>query len=109
MLPAILQEGDGKSSIQGDKASGEIATMLTMYANLAGTTAEGKEAATKAATEIKASAGTARPVLEVSHESWCQYRKREGQPMDMFLASEKGVEVDESGAFDFLKCCGIFG
>jgi hypothetical protein len=29
--------------------------------------------------------------------------------MDMFLASEKGVEVDESGAFDFLKCCGIFG
>ena len=109
MLPAILQEGDGKSSMQGDKASGEIATMLMMYANLAGTTSEGKEAATKAASEIRASAGTARPVLEVSHESWCQYRKREGQPMDMFLASEKGVEVDESGAFDFLKCCGIFG
>ena len=109
MLPAILQEGGGKSSMQGDKASGEIATMLMMYANLAGTTVEGKEAATKAASEIRASAGTARPVLEVSHESWCQYRKREGQPMDMFLASEKGVEVDESGAFDFLKCCGIFG
>ena len=109
MLPAILQEGGGKSSMQGDKASGEIATMLMMYANLAGTTSEGKEAATKAASEIRASAGTARPVLEVSHESWCQYRKREGQPMDMFLASEKGVEVDESGAFDFLKCCGIFG
>ena len=109
MLPAILQEGDGKSSMQGDKASGEIATMLMMYANLAGTTSEGKEAATKAASESRASAGTARPVLEVSHESWCQYRKREGQPMDMFLASEKGVEVDESGAFDFLKCCGIFG
>jgi len=109
MLPAILQEEGGKSSMQGDKASGEIATMLMMYANLAGTTVEGKEAATKAASEIRASAGTARPVLEVSHESWCQYRKREGQPMDMFLASEKGVEVDESGAFDFLKCCGIFG
>ncbi len=108
MLPAILQAGDGKS-IQGDKACGEISTMLEQYANLAGTSSEGKAAAKKAAGEISAAAGTARPVLEVSHESWTSYRKREGQPMDMFLASEKGVEVDESGAFDFLKCCGIFG
>ena len=83
--------------------------MLEQYANLAGTSAEGNNAAMKAAGEIKAAAGSARPILEVSHESWTAYRKREGQPMDMFLASEKGVEVDESGAFDFLKCCGIFG
>ncbi|KAL3803049.1 hypothetical protein ACHAW5_006873, partial [Stephanodiscus triporus] len=108
MLPAMLQEGDGKSN-QGDKACAEISTMLTMYGNLAGTSEEGKESAKKAAAEIKAAAGTARPILEVSHDSWTQYRKREGQPMDIFLASEKGVEVDESGAFDFLKCCGIFG
>lgn len=115
MLPAILQAGDPpRKSIQSEKACGEIATMLTQYANLAGTSADGKEAALKAAEEIKAGSGSARPILEISHESWTQYRKREGQPLDQFLSQEKGVEVDESGPLDFLPCvnsesqCSIF-
>lgn len=106
MLPAILQAGDPprKSSIQSEKACGEIATMLTQYANLAGTSPQGSEAALKAAQEIKAGSGSARPILEISHESWTQYRKREGQPLDQFLSQEKGIEVDESGPLDFLPC-----
>eukprot|EP00578_Thalassiosira_sp_NH16_P017333 CAMPEP_0181109908 /NCGR_PEP_ID=MMETSP1071-20121207/18427_1 /TAXON_ID=35127 /ORGANISM="Thalassiosira sp., Strain NH16" /LENGTH=564 /DNA_ID=CAMNT_0023193635 /DNA_START=126 /DNA_END=1820 /DNA_ORIENTATION=- len=107
MLPAILQAGDPpRKSIQSEKACGEISTMLTQYANLAGTGAQGKEAAQKAADEIKAANGSARPILEVSHDSWTQYRKREGQPMDQFLVQEKGIEVDESGPLDFLPCAG---
>ena len=105
MLPAILQAGDPPhKSIQSEKACGEIATMLTQYANLAGTSAQGKEAALKASEEIKSSSGSARPILEISHESWTQYRKREGQPLDQFLSQEKGIEVDESGPLDFLPC-----
>lgn len=105
MLPAILQAGDPpRKSIQSEKACGEIATMLTQYANLAGTSSAGKESALKAAEEIKAGSGSARPILEISHESWTQYRKREGQPLDQFLSQEKGIEVDESGPLDFLPC-----
>lgn len=105
MLPAILQAGDPpRKSIQSEKACGEIATMLTQYANLVGTSPQGKEAAMKASEEIKGASGTARPILEISHESWTQYRKREGQPLDQFLSQEKGIEVDESGPLDFLPC-----
>merc|ERR1719253_2171370 len=105
MVPAILMEGDPpRKSIQTEKACGEIATMLTQYAGLSGTSAQGKEAAMKASEEIKSSSGSARPILEISHESWTQYRKREGQPLDQFLSQEKGIEVDESGPLDFLPC-----
>jgi len=105
MLPAILQAGDPpRKSIQSEKACGEISTMLTHYANLAGTSGEGKDAALKASDEIKAAGGSARPILEISHEAWTQYRKREGQPLDQFISEEKGIEVDESGPLDFLPC-----
>ena len=105
MLPAILQAGDPpRKSIQSEKACGEIATMLSQYANLAGTSSQGKEAALKASEGIGGSGGSARPILEISHESWTQYRKREGQPLDQFLSQEKGIEVDESGPLDFLPC-----
>jgi len=105
MLPAILQAGDPpRKSIQSEKACGEIATMLTQYANLVGTSSQGKESALKSSEEIKAASGSARPILEISHESWTQYRKREGQPLDQFLSQEKGIEVDESGPLDFLPC-----
>jgi len=105
MLSAILQAGDPpRKSIQTEKACGEIANMFTQYANLAGTSAEGKESALKAAEEIKAASGSARPILEISHDLWTQYRKREGQPLDQFISQEKGVEVDESGPLDFLPC-----
>lgn len=98
MLPAILQAGDPpRKSIQSEKACGEVATMLSQYANLAGTSNEGKEAALKASEEVKEASASARPILEISHESWTQYRKREGQPLDQFLSQEKGIEVDESG------------
>ncbi|KAL7520615.1 hypothetical protein ACHAWX_005341 [Stephanocyclus meneghinianus] len=105
MLPAILQAGDPpRKSIQSEKACGEISTMLTQYAQLSGTGAEGKECALKAAEEIKAASGSARPILEISHDLWTQYRKREGQPLDQFISQEKGIEVDESGPLDFLPC-----
>ncbi|KAL9185445.1 hypothetical protein ACHAXT_003222 [Thalassiosira profunda] len=105
MLPAILQAGDPpRKSIQSEKACGEVSSMLAQYANLAGTSAEGKSAASAASEEIKGASGNARPILEISHESWTQYRKREGQPLDQFLSTEKGIEVDESGPLDFLPC-----
>ena len=105
MLPAILQSGDPpRKSIQSEKACSEVSTMLTQYAGLAGTSAEGSESATKAAEEIKAASGNARPILEISYDLWTQYRKREGQPLDQFISHEKGIEVDESGPLDFLPC-----
>lgn len=105
MLSAILQAGDPpRKSIQTEKACGEIATMFTQYAKLAGTSPEGKKSALKAAEEIKAASGSARPILEISHDLWTQYRKREGQPLDQFISQEKGIEVDESGPLDFLPC-----
>jgi len=105
LLPAILQAGDPpRKSVQSEKACGEVASMLTQYANLGGTSSEGKAAALTAAEEVQAAGGAARPILEISHELWTQYRKRQGQPMDQFLSQEKGVEVDESGPLDFLPC-----
>ena len=105
MLPAILQAGDPpRKSIQTEKACGELATMFNQYANLAGTSPEGKQDALKAAEKIKSASDSARPILEISHDLWTQYRKREGQPLDQFISQEKGIEVDESGPLDFLPC-----
>jgi hypothetical protein len=104
MLPAILQAGDPpRKSVQSDKACGEVSQMLLTYADISGTSPEAKASARSAAEQISGAAGSARPILEISHDLWTQYRKREGQPLDQFI-SEKGVEVDESGPLDFLPC-----
>jgi len=104
MLPAILQAGDPpRKSAQSDKACGEVSQMLLTYADISGTSPEAKSSARAAAGQISGGAGSARPILEISHDLWTQYRKREGQPLDQFI-SEKGVEVDESGPLDFLPC-----
>jgi len=104
MLPAILQAGDPpRKSAQSDKACGEISQMLLTYADISGTSPEAKTSARAAAEQISGASGSARPILEISHDLWTQYRKREGQPLDQFV-SEKGVEVDESGPLDFLPC-----
>jgi hypothetical protein len=110
MLPALLQPGEPpRKSAQSEKACGEISQMLLTYADISGTTADAKASAKAAAEKIKASSGTARPILEISHDLWTQYRKREGQPLDQFVAQEKGIEVDEHGPLDFLPCANSEG
>jgi hypothetical protein len=110
MLPAILQGGDPpRKSLQSEKACGEISQMLLTYADISGTSPEAKTSARSAAEQIRASANSARPILEISHDLWTQYRKREGQPLDQFISNEKGVEVDESGPLDFLPCANSEG
>jgi hypothetical protein len=110
MLPAILQAGDPpRKSTQSEKACGEISQMLLTYADISGTSPEAKTAARSAAEQIKGASGSARPILEISHDLWTQYRKREGQPLDQFISSDKGVEVDESGPLDFLPCANSDG
>ena len=39
---------------------------------------------------IKNAAGTVRPILEISHDLWTQYRKREGQSLDQFISRDVG-------------------
>jgi len=105
LLPSILQTGDPpRKSIQSEKACGELEKMLLTYSDIPETGDEAKSSAINAAGKIKASSGSARPILEISHDLWKQYRKREGQPLDQFLQTDKGVEVDESGPLDFLPC-----
>jgi len=105
LLPAILSKTDPpRKSIQSEKAALEIATMLQAYADITGTSSNAQKAAKSAAASIKAASGSARPILEISHEMWTQYRKREGQPLDQFISRGEGVEVDESGPLDFLPC-----
>lgn len=105
LLPSILQTGDPpRKSIQSEKACGELEKMLLTYGDVAGTSAKAKASAQNSASQIKAASGSARPILEISHDLWNQYRKREGQPLDQFLQTDKGVEVDESGPLDFLPC-----
>lgn len=105
MLPSILTPAEPpRTSIQSEKACGEIAQMLVTYSEVAGTSSEAKESARNASNKIKEAAGSARPVLEISHDLWTQYRKREGQPMDQFISQEKGIEVNEQGPLDFLPC-----
>jgi hypothetical protein len=105
MLPSILTPAEpARSSVQSEKACGEISQMLLTYADVSGTSNEAKDSARAAAAKIKESAGTARPILEISHDLWTQYRKREGQPLDQFISQEKGIEVNEQGPLDFLPC-----
>lgn len=105
MLPSIMKAGENKGkSIETEKAAGEVSQMFFSYADVPGTSDGAKKSAKKCADSIKDASGTARPILEMSHELWTQYRKREGQPLDQFISSEKGIEVDESGPLDFLPC-----
>jgi len=105
MLPAVLQGSEpARKSVQSEKACSEISNMLLTYADISGTSTEAKTKAKEAADKIAQASGNARPVLEISHDLWTQYRKREGQPLDQFLSQERGVEVDESGPLDFLPC-----
>lgn len=105
MLPTILKAGEpARKSLQTEKACGEISSMLLTYSDIKGTSTDAKASAKKASEEIKNASGTARPILEISHDLWSQYRKREGQPMDQFISQERGIEVDESGPLDFLPC-----
>jgi len=105
MLPAILQAGEPpRKSLQSEKACGEISQMLLTYSEISGTSAEAKTLAKAASEQVASASGTARPILEISHDLWTQYRKREGQPLDQFISQERGVEVDESGPLDFLPC-----
>ena len=110
LLPSILQTGDPpRKSIQSEKACREIEQMLNTYSDISGTSAKAKASARNASTKIKAASGAARPIMEISHDLWIQYRKREGQPLDQFLSQEKGIEVDESGPLDFLPCVSSTG
>ena len=105
MLPAILAKSDPpRKSIQSEKAAAEIATMLTVYADVSGNSSRARSAARNSAEKIKNAGSSARPILEIAHDLWTQYRKREGQPMDQFISRDTGVEVDESGPLDFLPC-----
>lgn len=105
MLPAILQAADPpRKSVQTEKAANEISQMLITYADVPGTSTDAKESAKDTAAKIKEAGSSARPVLEISHDLWTQYRKREGQPLDQFVPSEKGVEADMNGPLDFLPC-----
>jgi len=110
MIPAILQESDPpRKSIQSEKAGAEIASMLDTYADISGTSTKAKASAKSAAEQIRDTSGSARPILEIAHDLWTQYRKREGQPLDQFISQERGVEVDESGPLDFLPCVSSSG
>jgi hypothetical protein len=110
MLPAVLDEADPpRVSVQSEKAAGEVSQMLLTYSDISGTSAAAKASAKKASEDIKAAGGSARPILEISHDLWTQYRKREGQPLDQFISQEKGIEVDESGPLDFLPCVNSSG
>ena len=105
MLPAVLQAADPpRKSVQSEKAASEISQMLLTYADVAGTGDVAIASARNAAAKLKESASSARPILEISHDLWTQYRKREGQPLDQFISSEKGVEADLNGPLDFLPC-----
>lgn len=107
LLPSILQTSEPpRKSIQSEKACAEVEQMLMTYSDISGTSQKGKASARNAAAKIKEASGAARPILEISHDLWIQYRKREGQPLDQFLSQEKGIEVDESGPLDFLPCVG---
>ena len=105
MLPAILQAAEpARQSVQSEKAAGEVSQMLLTYVDVAGTSEEAKASAKNAAAKLKESHGSARPILEISHDLWTQYRKREGQQLDQFISSEKGIEADMNGPLDFLPC-----
>lgn len=104
-IPTILLGSEpARKSLATEKACSEIESLLNTYAEINGTSAEAKASSKNVSSKVKRAQGAARPVLEISHDLWVQYRKREGQPLDQFLSQEKGVEVDESGPLDFLPC-----
>lgn len=110
LLPSIFQTGEPqRKSVQSEKACAEIAQMMVTYSDISGTGEDAKTSARNVAEKIKGAAMSSRPILEISHDLWIQYRKREGQPLDAFLSQEKGVEVDESGPLDFLPCVNSSG
>lgn len=110
LLPAILSKNDQpRKSVQSEKAALEIATMLTAYSEVSGTSSNAQSAAKRAAESIKKASGSARPILEISHDLWTQYRKREGQPLDQFMNRGEGIEVNEQGPLDFLPCVNTNG
>jgi len=104
MLPTILAKEENRRSVQSEKAASEISNMLRAYANISGTSKAAQTSANNAAEQIKSVSGNARQILEIAHDLWTQYRKREGQPLDQFISRDAGVEVDESGPLDFLPC-----
>jgi hypothetical protein len=104
MLPTILAKEESRRSVQSEKAAAEIANMLNAYANVSGTSSKAQASARNAAEQIKSVSGNARQILEIAHDLWTQYRKREGQPLDQFISRDAGIEVDESGPLDFLPC-----
>jgi hypothetical protein len=109
MLPTILAKEESRRSVQSEKAASEIANMLSSYANVSGTSSEAQTSARNASEQIKNVSGNARQILEIAHDLWTQYRKREGQPLDQFISTDAGVEVDESGPLDFLPCVNAGG
>lgn len=104
MLPTILAKEESRRSVQSEKAASEIANMLMSYSTISGTSSNAQSSARKASEQIKSVSGNARQILEIAHDLWTQYRKREGQPLDQFISRDTGVEVDESGPLDFLPC-----
>merc|ERR1712183_585041 len=89
MGSSILQTGEpSKATDKTVRACTEIAQMLSSYTDISGTSEEAKTAAKNMAENLKSSTGSARPILEISHDLWIQYRKREGQPLDAFLSQE---------------------
>ena len=104
MLPTILAKEENRRSVQSEKAASEIANMLNAYATVSGTSPQAQASARNAAEQIKSVSGNARQILEIAHDLWTQYRKREGQPLDQFISRDAGIEVDESGPLDFLPC-----
>jgi hypothetical protein len=106
-IPTILQGSDPpRKSVATEKACKEVESLMNTYSDVNGTSSTAKNAARNIAAKMKSASTSARPVLEISHDLWVQYRKREGQPLDQFYNQEKGVEVDESGPLDFLPCVG---
>lgn len=107
MLPAVVSKAEpGRQSQMTTKGANEIRQMLDVYKGVQGTSDTARDSATKAHTRLQevANAGESTPILEISHDLWTQYRKREGQPMDQFISRDAGIEVDESGPLDFLPC-----
>ena len=104
MLPTILAKEESRRSVQSEKAASEIANMLMAYSTISGTSSTAQSSARKASEQIKSVSGNARQILEIAHDLWTQYRKREGQPLHQFISRDTGVEVDESGPLDFLPC-----
>lgn len=110
LMSSILQTGEpSKATDKTVRACTEIAQMFTAYTDISGISEDAKTAAKGMGEKLKSSTGSGRPILEIAHDLWIQYRKREGQPLDAFLSQEKGVEVDESGPLDFLPCVSSTG